>query len=94
MAHCGGCHAPRNALGGIDRERWLQGAPNPSGRGTLPGITPDQLGWESIDIAYYLLEGFTPDFDSVGGHMMPVVENMAKLPEEDRQAIAEYLSGL
>ena len=94
LAHCGECHTPRNALGGIDRELWLTGAPNPSGRGRIPAITPSELQWDTIDIAYYLLEGFTPEFDSVGGHMVPVVENMAKLPESDREAIAAYLAGL
>ena len=94
LAHCGECHTPRNALGGLDRTRWLQGAPNPSGRGNIPAITPSELAWDANDIEYYLFEGFTPDFDSVGGHMVPVVENMAKLPAEDRQAIATYLSGL
>ena len=39
----------------------------------------------------YLTSGFTPEFDSVGGHMAHVVENMSQLPESDRQAIAAYL---
>ena len=39
----------------------------------------------------YLTTGFTPDYDSVGGHMAHVVENMARLPESDRQAVAEYI---
>jgi len=33
----------------------------------------------------------TPDFDSVGGSMVEVQRNMAKLPTEDRAAIAAYL---
>ena len=32
-----------------------------------------------------------PDFDSVGGAMVEVQENMAKLAKEDRDAIAAYL---
>lgn len=94
LAHCGECHTPRNALGGIDRTQWLQGAPNPSGQGEIPGITPSQLQWLDVDIVYYLQEGFTPDFDSVGGHMVPVVDNMARLPTDDVEAIATYLLGL
>lgn len=94
LAHCGECHTPRNALGGLDLANWLTGAPNPSGEGNVPGITPSQLGWSANDIAYYLETGFTPDFDSVGGHMVSVVDNMAQLPAEDRQAIADYLVGL
>jgi mono/diheme cytochrome c family protein len=91
LAHCGECHTPRNALGGMDTARWLGGAPNPSGEGRIPNITPTKLGWTAGDIVQYLTTGFTPDFDSVGGHMAHVVENMAKLPEADRQAVAEYL---
>jgi mono/diheme cytochrome c family protein len=91
LAHCGECHTPRNALGGMDTARWLGGAPNPSGEGRIPNITPTKPGWTAGDIVQYLTTGFTPDFDSVGGHMAHVVENMAKLPEADRQAVAEYL---
>ena len=91
LAHCGECHTPRNLLGGLDTARWLGGAPNPSGEGRIPDITPGKLGWSAGDIVQYLTTGFTPEYDSVGGHMAHVVENMARLPESDRQAVAEYL---
>ena len=91
LAHCGECHTPRNILGGMDTARWLGGAPNPSGEGRIPNITPGKLGWTAGDIVQYLTTGFTPDYDSVGGHMAHVVENMARLPESDRLAVAEYL---
>jgi mono/diheme cytochrome c family protein len=91
LAHCGECHTPRNALGGLDLSRWLAGAPNPDGKGRSPNITPAALNWSEAEIAAYLLSGFTPEFDSVGGHMVAVVENMARLPESDRLAIAAYL---
>lgn len=91
LAHCGECHTPRNLLGGMDTARWLGGAPNPSGDGKIPNITPGKLKWSAADIVQYLTTGFTPEFDSVGGHMAHVVENMARLPEADRQAVAEYI---
>jgi mono/diheme cytochrome c family protein len=91
LAHCGECHTPRDLLGGMDQARWLGGAPNPSGDGRIPNITPAKLAWTSADIVQYLTTGFTPDFDVVGGHMAHVVENMARLPESDRLAVAEYL---
>jgi mono/diheme cytochrome c family protein len=91
LAHCGECHTPRNALGGLDRSRWLAGAPNPTGPGRVPNITPAALTWTEAEIVAYLTSGFTPDFDSAGGHMAHVVENMARLPEPDRQAVAAYL---
>ncbi|MCX5497594.1 cytochrome c [Kaistia dalseonensis] len=92
--HCNECHTPRTALGGLDRSRALGGAPDPSGKGTVPNITPGEGGigdWSADDIANFLKTGFTPDFDSVGGTMVEVQENMAKLSDEDRQAIAAYL---
>lgn len=91
LAHCGECHTPRNALGGLDRSQWLAGAPNADGKGRSPNITPAKLTWDQDEIVEYLTSGFTPDYDSVGGHMAHVVENMAKLPEEDRRAVAAYL---
>lgn len=94
LAHCGECHTPRNALGGLDTARWLAGAPNPSGPGTIPNITPAKLAWSEADIAAYLATGFTPDFDTAGGHMAEVVRNLANLPEEDLAAIAAYLKAV
>lgn len=91
LAHCGECHTPRDALGGLDRSRWLAGAPNPSGEGRIPNITPAKLAWSADEVVEYLTSGFTPDYDSVGGHMAHVVENMSKLPDSDRQAVAAYL---
>jgi mono/diheme cytochrome c family protein len=91
LAHCGECHTPRNALGGVQRGKWLAGATNPDGKGKTPNITPGKLTWSAADVVEYLTSGFTPEFDSVGGHMAHVVENMAKLPESDRQAVAAYL---
>ena len=91
LAHCGECHTPRNMLGGMDTSRWLGGAPNPSGEGKIPNITPDKLRWAAADIVQYLTTGFTPEFDVVGGHMAHVVENMGRLPESDRLAVAEYI---
>ena len=94
LSHCAECHTPRDALGGLDRSRWMAGAPNPSGDGSIPGLTPAQLTWSEADIAYYLETGFTPDFDSVGGSMASVVNNLSRLPAEDRQAIAAYIKAL
>ena len=94
LAHCAECHTPRDALGGLDRSAWMAGAPNPSGTGTIPALTPDRLTWSEAEIAAYLNDGFTPDFDSAGGHMVSVIRNMAMLSDADRLAIAAYLKAL
>lgn len=94
LGHCAECHTPRNALGGLDTGRWMEGAPLPDGKGKTPGLTPEQLSWSATDVAYYLETGFTPDFDSAGGEMAAVVQNMARLTPEDRAAIAAYVKAL
>ncbi len=91
LGHCGACHTARNALGGLRRDAWLAGAPHPSGKGRIPNITPGGLDWSEADIAYYLETGFTPEFDTAGAEMAEVVSNLARLPPEDRAAIASYL---
>ena len=91
LGHCGECHTPRNLLGGSQLGRWLSGAPNPTGKGNIPNITPGKLDWSEVDIAEYLSSGITPEFDTAGGHMVAVIENTSKLPASDRGAIAAYL---
>ena len=97
MGHCGECHTARDGLGGLLADRWLGGAPNIEGDGSVPNITPageNIADWSAKNIAYYLESGFTPDFDTVGGTMVAVQENMAQLTAEDRQAIAAYLKSI
>ncbi len=94
LAHCGECHTPRNFAGALDTARWMDGASNPSGRGRIPAITPDELGWDASEIAWYLETGFTPDYDSAGGSMAKVVTSLSQLADEDRAAIAAYLLAL
>jgi len=95
--HCGECHTPRNWSGGLDKKHWLGGAPSPDGDGMVPNITPHEHGlkdWSQNDIVYYLESGFTPEFDTVGGSMAKVQENISRLPAQDREAIAAYLRAI
>lgn len=96
--HCGECHTPRDMMGGSDKAQWLAGAvAAEQGGGTVPNITPDEAGigsWSAGDIASYLETGFTPEFDSVGGSMVDVQRNMARLRPEDREGIAAYLKAI
>ncbi|MCW8874035.1 c-type cytochrome [Pseudomonadota bacterium] len=97
VGHCGECHTPRSQLGGLLRNQWLAGAPGLDGEGRVPNITPHADGladWSERDIVRYLKSGFTPDYDTVGGSMTQVQENLARLPDGDRAAIAAYLKSL
>ena len=96
-AHCGACHTPRNPIGGMDKSRWLAGGVSPEGNERIPNITPSDKGiggWSHADIVNALETGFTPEFDSFGSSMADVVENMAKLPKSDLEAMAAYLKAI
>jgi mono/diheme cytochrome c family protein len=94
LAHCAECHTPRSASGELQVANWMQGAPNPSGRGRIPAIAGPDFKWTAFDISAYLETGFTPQFDVVGGSMADVVQNTRELPKADLDAIAAYIVGL
>ncbi len=90
--HCGECHSPRSALGGIIASRRLTGAPLPEGKGKAPNITATGLAdWTESDIAFALSTGLTPSGDSLDGPMAAVVRNLGQVPKTDVAAIAHYL---
>lgn len=97
VGHCGECHTSRDFAGGLRYDRWLAGAPNPDDEGQAPNITPHPDGlakWSRRDLAYYFESGLTPDYDTSGGSMVAVQENLARLSAEDRAAIADYLKSI
>lgn len=94
LAHCGECHTPRNALGGLDKSKWLAGGASADGKGKVPNITPGKLDWSADEVYTYLTTGQTPSFDFVGGAMAHVVDNMTHLPESDVRAIVAYLKAV
>ncbi len=94
LSHCGECHTPRDPAQGLDTARWFAGAPNPSGKGRIPNITPAGLDWSEDDVAAFLETGFKPDFDVAGGSMTAVVTEMGLLPKEDVAAIAAYVKAV
>ncbi len=90
--HCGECHSPRSALGGVIGSRRLTGAPLPDGKGKAANITATGLAdWSESDIAFALSTGMTPSGDTLGGPMAAVVRNLGQVPETDVAAMAHYL---
>lgn len=93
--HCGECHTPRGFLGEMEQSKALSGAPLPDGHGKSANLRGGGfLTWTDDDIVEALTSGFTPSGDVLGDGMTAVVDNLAKLPESDRQAIAVYLKSL
>ena len=97
LSHCAECHSARTELGGIDEKYRYAGGPDPEGKSRVPNITQDKDGlgsWSKGDIVELLTTGLTPEPDEVAGAMAEVVKNMAQLPKEDREAIADYIKSL
>jgi mono/diheme cytochrome c family protein len=97
VTHCGECHTPRGSLGGKIATQALSGAPMLEGKGYAPNITPHKTGigdWSEKDIAFALETGITPSGDTMGGAMVAVQRNTARLTKDDREAIAAYLKAI
>ncbi len=96
--HCGECHTPRNLFMAMDMSNWMAGGPHPEGQGNVPSLrTLKQRGrFKDVnDLATALEFGETLGYDKMSsGGMAAVQSNMAKLPAEDRIAIATYLMSL
>jgi mono/diheme cytochrome c family protein len=99
LAHCGECHTPRNAMGGLETSRALAGTPDGPEGERVPNITPHPdtgIGkWSAGDVADLLKEGMAPDGDFVGGSMGEVVRNTTgKLSGDDLKAVVAYLKAV
>lgn len=99
LTHCGECHTPRTALGGLRRTRWMAGAKDGPEGEAVPNITPHPKdgigGWTDDDLETYLKEGMDPDGDFAGSLMADVVDrSTGKLNDADISAIIVYLRSL
>jgi mono/diheme cytochrome c family protein len=93
--HCAACHGSRNMFGAVKLDQGFAGAPNIEGQGWVPNITQARLsGWSEQDIARLITTGERPDGERVGSAMTAVIQNLARLSQEDRDAIATYIKSL
>lgn len=99
LAHCGECHTPRTALGGLDRDKAFAGTlEGPDGE-AVPNITSDAetgIGrWSDGDLRFLLRSGLLPSGDVVGSVMGEVVEHgTSHLTQADLEAMITYLKSL
>jgi mono/diheme cytochrome c family protein len=96
LSDCGGCHTPRNALGGEKLrvpytgaivENWI--AP------PLTAANPSPVPWTQEHIYSYLRTGVDPFHGAIAATMTPVVRGgLAEpiVPDSDVRAIAKYFS--
>lgn len=96
MTHCGACHTPRSALGGVRTNMRYAGTRTGPENAVVPNITPDKktgIGkWSTAELITYLGNGMTPDGDFAGDLMAEVIDNsLQHLHQDDLAAIAEYM---
>ncbi len=94
LGHCTACHSPRNALGAEkDGKHYLGGAMIDAWEAPpLTSITHAPVPWTEQELFRYLRHGHTRHHGAVAGPMLPVVQELAMLPEEDVRAMAHYLA--
>lgn len=95
--HCGECHTPRNLLMIADESRFLAGGPHPDGKGKVPSLR-NLIGrrYQNVkELVSAMRFGEAMGYDKLSsGGMGEVQSNLAKLPESDVRAIAEFLASL
>lgn len=97
LGHCSACHSPRNALGGIEKDKAYTGA-------TVDGWFALNLSselhtglgsWTAEQIATYLKTGAAPGKSASLGPMALVVKNStSQMSDADLAAMATYLKDI
>jgi mono/diheme cytochrome c family protein len=96
--HCNECHTPRTFYMATDTTNMFAGGPHPDGQSKVPSLR-DLIGRkrykDADDLVLAFQNGEMLGYDKMSsGGMGDVQSNLAKLPEEDLRAIADYVLSL
>lgn len=98
LADCGGCHTPRNALGGVKvRAAYSSAVVDNWIAPPLTQSNPSPIPWSEDELFSYLRTGVTPLHGAIAATMTPVVRDalaLSVVPESDVRAIAIYFSDI
>ena len=98
LSDCGGCHTPRNSLGGEKLRAAYSGAVVDNW--IAPALTknnPSPIPWTQEELFQYLRTGLTPLHGAIAATMTPTVRDALALPavpDSDIRAIAIYFSDI
>jgi mono/diheme cytochrome c family protein len=96
--HCSECHTPRTIFMTSNKSRMFQGGPHPEGKGTVPSLRDlaERKRYKDVkDLVLAFQNGEELGYDKMSsGGMGEVRKNIARLPEADIAAIAEYVMSL
>ncbi|GAB3793811.1 c-type cytochrome [Dyella agri] len=98
LGHCNECHAPRNALGAIARDRFLGGGEIPAQHWYASGLGMQGRGgldgWSERDVVDLLKTGQSTRGIAFGPMADVVRQSTQHLDDNDLHAIADYLAAL
>ena len=92
LGHCGACHSPRNALGGIVASLRLAGGDVDGWHAPAIGAhAKPMIAWTKDSLMNYLVDGWDEHHGVAAGPMTAVVNHLAKLDESMVETMAAYL---
>jgi nicotinate dehydrogenase subunit B len=95
LAHCGGCHTPRNSLGAEDTTRAYDRASHEGWYAPpLNARSPAVRAWTVERLHTYLRTGLSPTHAAAAGPMGDVTRALAHARDDDVRAIAIYIASL
>ncbi len=93
LAHCGGCHTPRNALQAEKEDEFLRGEVTENWYApAIAGDVPAAVRWNEEKMADYLAGRWVDEHGVALGAMAPVVHNLSRVADEDVAAISAYIA--
>jgi nicotinate dehydrogenase subunit B len=94
LGHCGACHTPRNVLGAErDARAYLAGGFADGWEAPpLTSLSQAPIPWSEDELFAYLRTGASRFHGVAAGPMVPVVKELAAVPDDDIRAMAVYLA--
>jgi mono/diheme cytochrome c family protein len=93
LAHCGGCHTPRNGFGAEIRPHRFGGGEAEGWHGyAINSASQSHEPWDAEALHAFLRNGWHDSHGDAHGPMAPVTANLAAVPDADVQAIAMYVA--
>lgn len=95
LAHCGGCHTPRNVFQAEERSRAYTGGRSEGWYAPPIGAqSPAVRAWTVARLETYLRTGLSPSHAAAAGPMGAVAHNLSQVPVADVHALAVYYASL
>jgi mono/diheme cytochrome c family protein len=95
LAHCGGCHTPRNIAGGEERNHAYGGGVAEGWNAPpLDSSNPLARTWSADALFNYLRTGMDAKHGAASGPMGPVAHGLSEVPDADVKAISVYVASL